>query len=617
LWYRFTITINGMKAHGRDNARPTARTGFPRCGHRPRPHPGDRPNARTIWFALLGFLAFIGLTLVSVRDIDFFSVAATTDLPIVNIAIPTDTFFWTAAWLAAVLHTYFHLYLVKLWDALAEAPPEIGGTQLGDRVFPWLVVDWALRRRADRPTTRRPMDLLASFVTWLVIWLATPLMLAAFWWRSMPAHDARLTLAIAAALLLSLFATLRGWRRARRRLTNPGIGDTRAFWRSRRRLDGLRRALGSVAVLALWLLMLAGFPGVVLASLAAVGWHNLPAWIDDHAQWFWRNHAKSIWASVPASVRRDLLSIDRDEPPLVVANLVDAEIAQRPADWRDHDVARGQFQIGWCRDHAVPLQDCRKLEHEARFSDLAAEFVSAWATERSAYLANIISPNLRGRDLRGAAACGAFLAGIDLRAARLEGADLCEARLEGAILRDARLEDADLSAARLQGANLVEAWLEGANLSHARLEGASLIEARLQGANLRLAGLEGANLSHARLEGADIRWAVIRSAEWRGATLSALPAHSADFAGGRHLSQSQLAQVIGDDNTILPRDAYNGEQLYVCTCWAEPPPTLDGLLRHWPESSPSRFVADWFCPGGAPQRTGWPAHTAPDGDCGD
>ncbi len=148
-------------------------------------------TARTTWLVLIGFLAFIGLTLFSVRDVDFFSVTASTQLPIVNIAIPTTTFFWTAALLAAILHTYFHVFLLKLWDALAEAPPDIGVSKLGDRVFPWLVNDWALRRRADRPTTKRPMDVLGSLVTALVIWLAAPLVLAGFWWRSLPAHDAR------------------------------------------------------------------------------------------------------------------------------------------------------------------------------------------------------------------------------------------------------------------------------------------------------------------------------------------------------------------------------------------------------------------------------------------
>ena len=80
--------------------------------------------------------------------------------------------------------------LNAFWDALAEAPPKVGKVgaerlKLGERVFPWLVNDWALRRRPDRAATERPMDRLADFVTALVVWLATPLVLAGFWWRSM------------------------------------------------------------------------------------------------------------------------------------------------------------------------------------------------------------------------------------------------------------------------------------------------------------------------------------------------------------------------------------------------------------------------------------------------
>jgi hypothetical protein len=178
-------------------------------------------NARTIWFALLGFLAFIGLTLVSVRDVDFYSLASTTQLPIVNIAIPTTIFFWSAAWLAALMHTYLHLYLLKLWDALADAPATIGGKPLGDRVFPWPVVDWALRQRPDRPTTPRPMDRLADLVSLVVVWAATPAMLTAFWWFSMATHDVLLTLAIAAALVLSTAATLSAYHGATLRLRAP------------------------------------------------------------------------------------------------------------------------------------------------------------------------------------------------------------------------------------------------------------------------------------------------------------------------------------------------------------------------------------------------------------
>ena len=180
-------------------------------------------TARATWLVLLGFLAFIGLTLLSIRDVDFFSISATIDLPIVGIAIPTKTFLWTASVLAAILHTYFHVHLIKFWDALAEAPPSIGHLKLGDRIFPWLVNDWALRRRPDQPVTPRPLDWLADIVTTAVIWAATPFVLFFFWWWSMPAHNGALTLAIAIAFFVSSLASTVGRRRARLRLGHPGL----------------------------------------------------------------------------------------------------------------------------------------------------------------------------------------------------------------------------------------------------------------------------------------------------------------------------------------------------------------------------------------------------------
>jgi hypothetical protein len=112
--------------------------------------------------------------------------------------------------------------------------------------------------------------------------------------------------------------------------------------------------------------------------------------------------------------------------------------------------------------------------------------------------------------------------------------------------------------------------------------------------------------------------AQLRSVEWDRSTFAASLVHSADFAAGRNLTQSQLAQVIGDADTILPVDAETGEQLYVWTCWSEPPPTLDGLLRHWPESEHDRLRAQWLCPPGvAPERTGRPAVPVPAADGAD
>jgi hypothetical protein len=188
---------------------------------------------------------------------------------------------------------------------------------------------------------------------------------------------------------------------------------------------------------------------------------------------------------------------------------VDAEIADRPADWRDHEIAKRRFHIRWCSENGLPPQACespvdavqsanRKKwcakngiadDCEGSFKRLDDEFEREWRQERDAEIANIHKPDLRRPDLRGADARGAFLAGVDLREARLEGANL-STRLEDEALREALQKGVDIIGARLQGANLRFARLQGANLSFARLEGADLIEVRLQGADLRRAGDE-------------------------------------------------------------------------------------------------------------------------------
>jgi hypothetical protein len=100
--------------------------------------------ARTSWLALLGYLAFIGISLLAVEDADFFVPTRRTDLPLIGVAIPTSAFFFFAPILAAALYIYLQVHLLKLWDAIAEAPATIDNRPLGEQLHPWIANDYAL-----------------------------------------------------------------------------------------------------------------------------------------------------------------------------------------------------------------------------------------------------------------------------------------------------------------------------------------------------------------------------------------------------------------------------------------------------------------------------------------
>ncbi len=131
--------------------------------------------ARTSWIALLGYLAFIGVTLLGVEDADFFVPSRQTQLPLVNVSIPTASFFIFAPILAAALYIYLHIILLKLWDAIADADtPRIDGHPLGDHLNPWLVNDWALTRKGGPYTPARPFLALGNVASFLLVWAAGP-----------------------------------------------------------------------------------------------------------------------------------------------------------------------------------------------------------------------------------------------------------------------------------------------------------------------------------------------------------------------------------------------------------------------------------------------------------
>ena len=73
-------------------------------------------------------------------DVDLILNTATSPLPIINTPIPIADFYWVGATILAAVYCYLHLYLLRLWRALATLPAMFpDGTALDEKADPWLL----------------------------------------------------------------------------------------------------------------------------------------------------------------------------------------------------------------------------------------------------------------------------------------------------------------------------------------------------------------------------------------------------------------------------------------------------------------------------------------------
>ncbi|MFQ8429907.1 pentapeptide repeat-containing protein [Amaricoccus sp. W119] len=437
--------------------------------------------ARTAWFTLMGYLVFVGITLLGVRDADFFVPSRQTDLPLVNVAIPTASFFWTAPVLGAALYIYLHLFLIKLWDAHGEAR-----TEDADATHHWLVNDFALIRRGDPITRARPLWWLNDWVTRLLVWAAGPFVLAFAWWRSMPAHEEWLTLVIGACLWLSLVVGFTSWWHAENTLgaTSP--------------LGWSRFLRGETAVLAGALLALMSWArteeGIFLARTNLNG-VTLPPRFDLAGRDLRRASAAGV-----SLVGADLHGARLQGTDLSGAHMEDVNLQQAKMDW-------------------------------ANLGGTQMDGASLWRAQMTG--ANLSASRMKNADLR-----DARLDDANLNGAQLESADLTGAHIEQANLRGARMAGARLWRTSLQDADLREVDFERADLWNSQMQGAVLWWARFRDAHLRDVRLEGSDLSAVdfrgtrfsdKLMGASLAY----SADLRGA-LGLTQAHLDQWIGDVH-----------------------------------------------------------------------------------
>jgi uncharacterized protein YjbI with pentapeptide repeats len=513
---------------------------------------------RVNWFGLMAYLVFVFITMLGVEDADFFIPSRQTQLPLVNVAIPTDAFFVFAPILGAALYVYLHLTVRKATAALAAAPALVDGTPLERHLKPWLLNDLVLRWRGDGAIDPRPLNVFTFTTVVLLIWVAGPVVLLGMWVRTWPAHDLYMTSIAGLCFALVLYVGHVSWVRLRRDLR--GISAIYVP-----RTDIPRYAI--LVLLTGGMLWLGHIKTESGAPWGTPG-RAAPNMIGNVTGFFasLSNLADSAWWGA-----------------LTPAVLADVQFSVLPPDQADPVAARQRYRAGWCGRLGIPPDICGSLPAPGAEPDAAlwsrrgpwcqeigisagdpnacrdwfaardTEFRIEWTEYRGAVIATLPKPDLRRTDLRGANLSGASLTGVVLREARLNGANLLRAELQGANLHSADMQGINLGEAQMQGADLRFADLRGAFLSNARLREAKFFDTNMQDARLRGAHLEGtdlrgqqmqrADLSHAHLAGADLR-----EAQLHGATLAMAKLHGANLRDA-HLDGADLfrARLDGVD----------------------------------------------------------------------
>ncbi|MEL7126850.1 MAG: pentapeptide repeat-containing protein, partial [Pseudomonadota bacterium] len=421
-------------------------------------------NARNTWFVLLGALVFVGITLMGVEHIDFYGVDRATTLPLVNVEVPTRLFFAAAPILVAAIYSYFHLYLIRLWDALSDADATVNDRPLGDAITPWLITDAALYLRTqlrDEPTPSARHRLLegsAMVLNFAIAWAFGLIVLFFLWWLSMPARTFWMTFVAGLSLFGAAF-----------------VGATSLFlmvMRMRIRHVGTQRHV--FITLPRLSTLLVTLPLIVFLS-------------------YYRTNGGTDW---PAPLQ-----------------LFGEKIVERPSGWLPYRLAKADHFEAWCRRVASTCDTPVELEDE----EIRA-FESDFDERRAIAVLDLLQPNWSQRaaskpDFRRAQLNAAFLVGANLQGAHMEYASLVAASLEAADLSNshlfradfdyAEMQNADLSGAVIVEADFAKAQLDGVDMSNAKMFLADFTEAQMHGARLNRADMPYVKLDKTQMAGAE------------------------------------------------------------------------------------------------------------------
>lgn len=461
-------------------------------------------NLQTTQFTLLTACLYSWLTIITTTHARLLTNTTTSPLPLIGVQIAIVGFYYAAPFLLLGFYYYFHLYLQRLWEMLADLPATFpNGRPLDEKSYPRPLSGFVRSAVPFLQQRRLPFSTLPAFGVVLLAWGAVPITLFAFFWTYLPRRD------WGGLVYLVVFVTV-SWVWAATSLTRAvqtlrGNKPDLSSW-----AQGFIvtvSGLGALLVLTLFMNKLLNEPYKM---------QNRPGEDCLSFEYSWKE-----WQNV---VKHVLLCP-------VVADFTRSDVSVKPANWQ-------------------PQADNKKLETGTNES--IKEQLKQFEKNLKRELGEVKGAPLRGRDLRYVRAPQAFLVNADLHDANLQNANLQAADLRRAALTAAQLPGAHLSwvlldGADLRGAKLPGAWLQSASLNGAKLSRFTscgeycLAAVDLQGADLRNASLWGADLKGANLQKATLAEAALVAADLQGADLQEADLQSADLTNA---TLGQLRSLI-------------------------------------------------------------------------
>jgi len=457
-------------------------------------------NARNVFLSTIFACIYCWLTLATTSDMALIGNSASSELPIINTAIPIVGFYWIAPLLLLGLYFYLHLYLQRLWDALAELPAVFpDGSSLDKKIYPWLL-SGLVRSHLKQLKQQLPrFSRLQVGLSILLAWWLVPITFVVFWIGYLPRHDGYGTTLHTALLLLVVYAGTRFY---------AGASDT-LHRRQRQPLDwktaykNQRCCQQGIIVLGITLLLggiafsvIQAVPGD-LRERVGISSFDPRVWVPSTLQW---------------------LGIK------IYPELAEAQFSIKPDGWNKF---KENVEL------IARVKGARLKEVNLAYVNAAGAFLVnadlrganlAWADLSQADLrgARLDGANLQGANLLGAKILGASLRGADLRLVSFEGGrfhfnnywrsfnDLREVNLANQNLRDAKFPTKNLTDATFQGAVLEDIDFRSSNLTGVNFQGVNLDNvnferSNLTGATFQDAVLENVNFENANLTGANFQ----------------------------------------------------------------------------------------------------------------